>query len=126
MLKLDTTLESFFQNLQNKALDHSAQILYCDFLCCWAYEQIPEFHRGSTHDIAFITFAFDFFEICARRKAQERRRNNNNFRSLQRVMKISDDECRRSSNGKGEHHFETFLILRNQGRISSSNNKFRA
>ncbi len=25
------TLKSFFQNLQNKALDHSAQILYCDF-----------------------------------------------------------------------------------------------
>jgi hypothetical protein len=31
VLKLDMTLESFFQNLQNKALDHSAQILYCDF-----------------------------------------------------------------------------------------------
>jgi hypothetical protein len=40
-------------------------------LCSWAYEQLPEFHRGSTHDIAFITFAFDFFEICARRKPQE-------------------------------------------------------
>jgi hypothetical protein len=57
---------------------------------------------GEVFVTLFITFAFDFFEICARRKAQERRRNNNNFRSLQRVMKISDDECRTSSNGKGE------------------------
>jgi len=31
VLKLDMTLKSFFQNLQDKALEHSAQILYCDF-----------------------------------------------------------------------------------------------
>ncbi len=82
------TLESFFQNLQNKALDHSAQILYCDFCVVGHMNNFQSFIGKvlvTVHSSHLPLISLKSV-LGGRHKRGEETRTI--FRSLQRVMKF--------------------------------------